>query len=261
MKEFNNYISVLASLGTFASAIVAIITLRALKRQTNSSYMPDIFLSFHTSNFVKVYNWNKDQEKEINILATRKSKEFDSHGLVYSIENVGFGVAKNVQVTVEFDFDKALKMIVDVLPERYELKVYQNSVCINEIETEKSFISIYCSRELNSTKYDFILPRKDEKFNKSPFIQPDVIQLFVIYFLFKNKLQIIKNDYLIFHEDFEFFPKLNLNIQYRDIGGIEHKRKFATSFSLGVSNLDGDNDLSLKEELKIDFYPVFTLVN
>lgn len=260
MKEFENYISILASLGTFVSAIVAVITLRALKRQTNSSYMPDIFLSFYTSNKIKVCGWNKVEKKEVSIAATLNDEEFEAHGLLYSIENVGFGVAKNLNIYVEFNYDKAIDMITSVLPSTHKLEIFSETIRISEIATNNCFVSIYCTRDLNNTNYDFILPRKDEKFDRSPSIQPSIIQLLSIYFLFKRELHLVKNDYLIFHEDFESFPKPILKIEYKDIGGIIHKRKFETSFSLSISNLDGDNDLSLNEILTIDFFPRFNLV-
>jgi hypothetical protein len=224
--SFNN----LAATGTLISSIIAIFTLLALKKQTKSSYKPDIYLDFKTGNKV---NYSKNEDT-IRFLVHHSDEEFETIGILYSIENIGFGTAKDVEIKWDFNLKKILKLIDNSTPKGYHYEEYQHSIAIKNNDGENVISTMLDTYD--STCYDFILPRKDEVFNKSPHLPHEIANLFVVYFLNKHSLYDIKDIPIIIHEDFEEFPQLKATVTYKDIGGNTYKKKFKASMSISINN-------------------------
>lgn len=229
LEHIEGYISFsnLAATGTLISSIIAIFTLLALKKQTKSSYKPDLYLDFQTSNSVSY----KKSEDEIRFLAHKGDDEFDTIGVLFSIENIGFGTAKDVEIKWNFNFEKAFNLIEKTTPKNLKFERYEHSLAIKDNDTT---IASTMVDTFDSTYYDFILPRKDEVFNKSPHLPPEIANLFVIYFLNKHSLYEIGEIPIIIHEDFDEFPVIKATARYKDIGGKSYKKKFKASLTISI---------------------------
>lgn len=231
--------------------------MRALKRQTASSYKPDVFLSFHAFNQITIDNWKNETKRNITLWQNHNSIPYETLGLLFSIENVGFGVARNISINWKFDIEAAIKQIQSHLINPYKICSDQYSCWIfnsNNPETEIFDLSLNLFNELD---YDFILPRKDEKFDMSPSIPKEIIQFFVIFFISKYHLINHNDPFVIIGEEFEDFQKLDAIVTYFDIGGKQHKKRFRVKLHLSISNLAGKLVLNQQENLMIDLYPSF----
>ncbi|MFT5217867.1 MAG: hypothetical protein ACI83H_003008, partial [Glaciecola sp.] len=82
------------------------------------------------------------------------------------------------------------------------------------------------------THYDFILPRKDERFNKSSTIPQEILEAYTIMFLVRYDIFNRKEIKDMFIESFKEFPPLTAQISYSDIGGKTYSKKLG--FEIGM---------------------------
>lgn len=245
------WLTVISSFGALGSAIAALFALRHMKKQTQSSYKPDLYLTFYNSNYINYYVNEYSFQFTINI----DDKTVETNDLIYTIENIGFGAAKDIQIDWEFDFDKAISTIKNKLKGIITVERIKHLVHFNIIEPKKPIPFIIDPFE--RTKYDFVLPRKDEKFNKSPSVPDSITTLFRTYFMLKEQLyHPPKGLPYISNHDFKDFPEVTAKISYLDIGGNSHTKTFKASFFISIYS-----DKVSKDKLQFHLYPEFEVVN
>jgi hypothetical protein len=98
---------------TLLTAIIALLTINEMRKQRIHSYFPDINMA--NFNFY-VYRGDIDEElKSVYLYSYKKKKKEKAkingfNELKIGINNIGFGVAKNVRCIWNFDVEKAKKL-------------------------------------------------------------------------------------------------------------------------------------------------------
>tara|TARA_R110002050_G_scaffold221792_3_gene357686 strand:- start:2475 stop:3263 length:789 start_codon:yes stop_codon:yes gene_type:complete len=240
-SELKPWLTIISSFGAFASAVAALFALRHMKSQTKSSYKPDLYLAFYTSNNIN-YHVN---EFSFPFTVTTGEQTIETHGLLYTIENIGFGAAKDIQIKWLFDFDKAIDYIEKDLKDILTVEKTGPVTHFNTKAPKNSYPFVLES--FDTTTFDFVLPRKDEKFRMSPCVPDNITTLLRMYFMLKEELYTPKKHlpYILSLDFSELkgFPVPTAKISYLDIGGNSHKKTFKVSFYISIYRDKISNDL------------------
>jgi len=184
--------------------------------------------------------------------AVRESDE-KRHSFLISIENIGNGAAKNVQVEWVFDFEKAIRIVKKL--KDYSFSNYDGGFKATLPGKEK-FIHFHYDLFEKLLEYDFVLPRKDEVFTKACSIPPEILELHVIYILLKYELY-VGNVARSFSEDFEDFPPIKAKAKYYDIGGKKHTKNFNVKLSSSINSWTEMAIQTNTNNLRFKMYPEF----
>ncbi|NLP59322.1 hypothetical protein [Lutibacter sp. B1] len=205
-----DWINIVIASVAFIAAIIALFTVNEIKKQRLHSYHPDINMadfSFY------VYQGDYDEEIKTNFLYTYRERknEGDSIGgfnqLTMDINNIGFGVAKNIKWKWDFDFDKAEKVICENQEVWWRMKDNILSVDSKELNVEWT----YDIEEDNEERsFNFILPYSNEN-RKTEIVVPSY---FVdLYWLYMAGQLLVEKPKAIYIN----FPSIELSVFYTDI--------------------------------------------
>lgn len=232
-------INMIASIGTFISALIAIFTLNEIKKQRLSAYKPFLVLK----SFIVYINKSPlclNQEE----LLLFKTDNFNEYQLddkpqktfeitpLYKIENLGFGIAKNIKLTWTFDMKIALKCLEsefnqDLFFGEYKPLKYYFLHKKSDQDYQYSFIN----ENITKQTIDYIPPINVKEHTHFHAISKDLIVTHFLYYILKNKLteELNKNPYTF---NFDDFPKVELKIKYYDLNNkkYQHRYKFKMSF-------------------------------
>lgn len=255
--QFKYWVDVFAAASSVFTAFVAIVSigiafysLREAKRQRESSYQPDLFLAFPTTMESRVTNFKHGYREVECVVFDDDLKATETWGIWHSIENIGLGSAKNVRIRWDFDFQKAYAAIQKTVKKPFVVKVDEMDLVLLDSDGY-SLISTSYKYSEPLTKYDFVLPRKEEKFTKSPSIPQEIHEVFVIMFL--TRLDVFNRAKLdnLYSEDYEDFPPLTAHLTYSDIGGKSYSKKFLIKISSSIWAFQED-EIDLKKIKKLD---------
>lgn len=243
-------INLLSNIGAFISAIIAIYTLREVKKQRLSTYKPELLLKsflvyihksplcldeeelllFKSENFNE-YKDEKTQKKEYQIFP------------LYKIENLGFGLAKNITVTWSFDMKKALEILEREFNEDFYFSQFKplNYFFLNKKSNEGFHMSFTNENKTLQTT-DYIAPINVKEHTHYHAIPKDIVVMHFMYFIFRNKLldkiNINKN-----YSKFENFPKVKMTVKYSDLNNKKYTNKYYFKTSIVVTQIDEKIDL------------------
>lgn len=251
ITENKEIISLFASIGTFISSIIAIYTLLEVKKQRLSTYKPQILLkSFlvyinksplclepEELQLFKTENFNEYKDN------TSIKKEYEVSSL-YKIENLGFGIAKNIKVTWNFDMQKALKLLEKELSQEFHLNQYKplNYYFIHKKNNEKFQITLKNEKEIIQTT-DYITPINIKEHAHYHSIPKDVTIIHFLYFIFKNKLTNTVNINNSYDSEFENFPVIKLKIEYFDLNDKKYISKYKFKTSIVSTQINDETDM------------------
>ncbi len=234
VSSIKDYITIVASTGTFISAIVALLTVGEVKKQRRSAYKPDLFLDsfgFEVTNnplldgrFPKFklipYNQLRDDDK------TNESTYIN-----YSLINIGLGAAKSIKCKWEFDYKTAIKEISSILPSDCSIRNLYSKFANSEVYEIKrnGFYDYLHIDDLKERSLEFILPASVNTNMKILSVPHVIIQSFLYYLLFKhNLLDFEVPNFNI--EDFQCMPSVKLTLTYNDINREFHEKNFDLTF-------------------------------
>lgn len=250
----DNVVSVFASVGTLASAFAAFLTIIQVKKQRQASYQPDIYLGFLGSTYVSIGELNNNKKLRI-VCVWDKEPPVEMHGLVHTLENIGLGAAKDLKITWEFDFVKAGQTLAGFTDG--DLQFDNNPFCPTLKKADVELYAFPWLSDLDSilvTKYDFVLPRKDEKFTMSPAIPDDIIQYHILFFLLRYNLLDADSFQGFVDEEFKELPPVNCSLSYADIGGKRYKKRFRVSLSVSFDAYKAPVELLKVKSLRFSLY-------
>lgn len=251
ITEHKEIINIIASVGTFISAIIAIYTLLEIKKQRLSTYKPQLLLKsfivyinksplclesdelllFKTENFNEYKN------------DTKTKKEFEISSL-YKIENLGFGIAKNIKVSWIFDMQKALKILEKEFSQDFYFDEDKplNYYFLHK-KSDANFQTSFINERIKIQTTDYIAPINVKEHTHYHTIPKDIIVIHFLYFIFKNKLleTVNKNTYGSY---FENFPKVELKVQYYDLNKKKYINNYKFKTSIVVTQIDDKIDMS-----------------
>lgn len=234
--EFKFWVEILAASSVVFSTLIAFIsigiafyTLRELRKQRESSYVPDLFLAFPITMKSRVLNFQTGTRDVQCLVYDSDLNESETLGIKYSIENIGLGAAKDVKITWSLNTASACLVIADTAKEHFKVLCGDGFLELQNLENERLMkIPLWLETgEDEEVTYDFVLPRRDEKFNKSPSISQSFLELYTIMFMVRYNIFNRKEMPDMYFEDFSEFPALTATMTYSDIGGKSYSKKFS----------------------------------
>jgi len=266
MEELNNFITTyenwivsLAGIGTFISSLIAIYTLREVKKQRLSQYQPDVRIkSFNVST-----NKSPLKIKQGELLRYRvcdfndKSINFDKIKFEvnpnYKVENLGFGVARNVKCSWNFNHKKAKKIIDKIISQEYEITDYK--------ELDYYFLNLRFDDEfqysaitnIEAHHIDYIAPINIQEHNHYHSIPDIILFSHILFLIFQLNLtgDIGKNFHIFEFKDYDF-PIPTLKIEYVDLNNKKYVVRFDFDIAAVVTQI-GDNIDFNKEFMYLNF--------
>ena len=215
-----DWINIVIASITLLTAIIALLTINEIRKQRVHSYFPDINMvnfSFY------VYKGDFDEENKSVYLYSYKNKKKENskiggfNELKIGINNIGFGVAKNVRWNWNFDFEKAKKIICN--DENVKWEKNEDFIIIDCFPQNVEW-AFDIEEDNIGGSFNFILPYGNEN-RETEIVIPDYfINLYWLYMV----NQISGKELTKSIQD--FFPLLELNVKYTDIHSNELSKTF-----------------------------------
>lgn len=249
LLRYKEVIVLFASIGTFISALIAIFTLLEVKKQRLSIYKPDILIK----SFTVTISQSPLVERKENLLKYKVS-DFNDYSTNYNtipfeviakykVDNLGFGVAKNIQCTWQFNYSKAINMIQKIFPSNYSFNYHEdlNLYFLKDSNNDDLHYSSYT--KLTEQNIDFISPINVQKHYHFHSIPEIIYYTHLLFLLFKNNL--ITDECTNFGTfEFKDFPKPILKIEYRDINNKKYTKRFIFKMSSVSTQIEDKLDLT-----------------
>jgi hypothetical protein len=228
-------------LGTFAAAYATFKTVSEIRKQREASYRPEIYLGD-----MLVYFNSFLYENEVQLpFAYSLGKPTGSYPvpwqdrIVVHFHNLGYGSAKAVEYTWEFDVDGALEMINKVNKNGFfhihkDAGMRIQAPKYGYMHAYPQFMEAFFSKKV----INYILPASLEKDATQVLVPPPYLDLYAIYWC--SFLGFYDSDRRAeLGQSFDFdnnaFPPLNLLLSYKDLVGKIHRKKFKMHFQMGVT--------------------------
>ncbi|NWF87993.1 MAG: hypothetical protein HXY50_00870 [Ignavibacteriaceae bacterium] len=198
--------------------------LNLLKKHMEAAEKPEIYIDeIELTVLTKI-----ERDNEVRIIITKE--DLINEPLNFRIFNVGTGSAVHCKFTFEFDLFSILKSIKTLNHKLNWFEIYRIDKESQRLELRNSKYQITINdREFTFSDFkNFILPSSREtKISRIPFTNL-YLELFIIYtglILFEHREFDIPGLFSK-NEDVKKFPKLLLNMNYKDIGGNEKNKNF-----------------------------------
>src|SRR6266496_1779772 len=224
-------ISLFGIWGTLASVLLVYRTLQKMKAQRIASQKPDLIFpqsdvygyahNFGENRLLIGRLWCNNEEPNFNGEVWLECPEI-------KIYNVGFGVAKNIQLKWIFDCDKTIQQIKDYCYQKsvsLVLQMDENGLAIRE----SGIVTGYAlSDHLEATKFDFLMPVSITKEGLTTSVPPLVKELISImnYLMADQARQKIKSDLVAIDA-----PIMTLAVNYDDLEGNSYFKTLEIIFS------------------------------
>ncbi len=214
-----DWINIVIASITLLTAIIALLTINEMRKQRVHSYFPDI----NMANFsFYVYKADYDDEiKSIFLYYFKHRKEENEkidgfNELKIGINNIGFGVAKNVRWDWKFDLTQAQKVICKDKSVTWGKDDDFLSIESKKINVEWAF---NIDEDNMGGSFNFILPYSNEN-RETEIVIPDYfISLYWLYMVNQIGTDTPKSID-------DYFPQLELNVKYTDIHSNEQEKTF-----------------------------------
>lgn len=218
-----DWINIIIASITLLTAIIALLTINEMRKQRVHSYFPDINLA-DFSFYVYKADFS-DEIKSIYLYSFKQRKEENSkidgfNELKTGINNIGFGVAKNVRWSWDFNIEKAQEIII-----KDENVVWGNNddfITIDSISQNIEW-AFNIDEDNIGGKFNFILPYGNENKENEIVIPDYFIYLYWLYMV--NQISNV-NEHNIPKSIEDNFPLLKLNVKYTDIHFNELSKTF-----------------------------------
>jgi len=259
IKNNQHLFNTIFGLGTLVSVIIAILTLKEVIKQRQSMYKPEVLIkSFYLS--ISKNPLFKEPEE----LLEYKIAPFNDYSINYNdlpfsairnykIENVGFGPAKNIVCKWEFDAQKAINKIKEMLPENIHFTFMESlNLYILDIEDNPDF---YYSANADIYQQDisYISPINVSDHYHLHSIPEIIIFTHYLYLIFSKQLtQISMPNYGIFN--FKHFPQPKLCVKYQDLNNKKYTKEFQFNI-IAVSTQPEENIVMDRDFAMLQFEP------
>lgn len=243
----HDYIEMIGSIGAFISALIALYTVNEIKKQRLSTYKPELFLnSFCVSpshNPLISDDLVRYKIMKYNDYSKRSDDDKGHISVLYKMENLGFGVAKDVVCEWDFDHQKAASLLQSVMPENYELKRSHNAYQITDRNDEDfyKFCSLFDMDNIHKQKIDYISPIQVQDHENKHTLPPIVIFSYYYYLLFKNKM-LNQNSENFYHIDYDNMPKPKLKVSYKDVNDKTYRKEYVLNITASCTQINEDID-------------------
>jgi hypothetical protein len=214
-----DWINIVIASITLLTAIIALLTINEMRKQRVHSYFPDLNMANFT---FYVYKGDYDEEvKSIYLYSFKKRKEENEkidgfNELKIGINNIGFGVAKNIKWKWDFDLKQAKKAICKDKSVNWKKEDDFLTIDSEKVNIEWAFD---IDEDNIGGNYNFILPFSNEN-RETEIVIPDYfISLYWLYMANQVGEEAPKAIQ-------DFFPPLELKVDYTDIHSNELEKTF-----------------------------------
>lgn len=248
MNQLLNFFQILSSIATTIAVYYTYLTLKEVKVQRESMYMPDLIIEekkFYLYGYQNekgiVLNEFSYENKELNY----RSDKSLFYNFSIDLNNIGLGTAKNIDVKFKFNISDAILIInkmnnkVDV-SKKINIKKTKYSIGFSGGIESTQKKSMHIIKNQFETKINHILPISisgtSVKINLPQVIQ-ELYSISVTLFWLINKEE----------QELYKFPSIFLYFQYYDIGNKKHTKKHELNLKFyGGTNLKNLNKLEIK---------------
>lgn len=238
LLKYGDLIALLSGIGTFISALIAVFTLVEVKKQRLSLYQPDILIKSFLVAISKspIYKAPEELIKykvcDYNDYSNNYNEIKFDVSPKYKVDNLGFGVAKNIECQWHFDAKKAIGIIENLLPNFYSF-TFDNVLdlyFLNNLDDDDFHHSAFAKTDRQNI--DFIPPIHIHKHHHYYTIPEIISYTHFLFLIFKMNLLAKSTDNFHFfdYETFKF-PKPVLIIKYEDLNGKKYKKKYEFSIT------------------------------
>lgn len=253
--SIDQIVSLVSSIATFVATIIVLLTLFEMQKQRRNSMSPDLYFSgksihlhgeFSSENEVD-FQWSETRfENKIDI-STRRS-------LSYEVTNIGMGSAKEIEINWEYDSEDIITKINALdIHKLYKIKHTKNKELVQLLSIQSKSIGVLIDlKEERHCSYEFILSSQVKNEAAIMYLPNSYFYLLSIYIFlqiekdFDNAINISRD-----------FPKLKMNIIYKDIGGSIYKKNYEVNLNFYYYSMHDDNKpFQVLTSGSIEFTPV-----
>ncbi|MCC6372302.1 MAG: hypothetical protein IT236_14965 [Bacteroidia bacterium] len=247
LLKHSEIINLLAGIGTFISALIALFTLLEVKKQRLSMYKPEILIKSFILSISKSPLLKKEELLEYRVIDFNdNSNNYYQTKLEpspnYKLDNFGFGIAKNIVCKWEFESDIAIEMIKKIFPNNYTFRTISelNIYFLKKLDNEEFHFSI--NSDIDNQTIDFIAPINQQKHYHFHAIPSVIIYTHYLFLIFKKDL-LTENCANFRFFEFENFPRPILKIEYSDINNKKYKKTFKFRITAVSNQVDDILDM------------------
>jgi hypothetical protein len=232
----SDIIGLFSGVATSGAAIATFLTVREIKKQRESSYLPDLCIDPFT---LKVYGQISTKDilsfefSEVDTKNGTVNDENKRRNIAFKIKNIGLGVAKKINFAWEFDCDKFVEIIKKI--DGYD-------------STLPNSFAIRCGKALLTVDEDMSsMSPLHAASMKIPFI---IWAHYLFYFCLQYET---KNNYFPDYSAgvLSKLPKPKLTITFADIQNKIHKKEIFFLFNImGDKATNGDKSDAILIEVK-----------
>lgn len=237
-------INISASIGAFVSAVVAVVTLREIKKQRESTYKPELVMrSLNIGISKSPFCLGEDEILEykvsnFNDYSTNYNEVKNSTFAGYLLNNLGFGIAKKVTCTWIYDHEKAIEELRNVIGEDFRINHHTGSYYLEDLKDDNFFYSANYSFDFGPDFTEYIAPVSVEKNFNFHSVPRVILFTHYLYLIFEFQIHTTVPQQFGVYE-FESLPKPRLEIEYFDLNDKKYKKTISFKI-VAVASQIGD---------------------
>ena len=232
LLQYKDLVLIFSGIGTFISSLIAIFTLVEVKKQRHSYYKPDILIKTFLVAISKSPVLKKEELLEyktcdFNDYSNNYNEVKYEVSAKYKVENLGFGIAKNVKCQWKFDAEKAIQLINKELPQKYSFSLHEslNLYFLRNSIDEDFYYS--ASANIEEHAIDYIAPINIHSHSHFHTVPDIIIYAHYLFLIFRvGLLEKEAQNFNIFRFKNYKFPIPSLIIEYRDLNNKKYKKKY-----------------------------------
>ena len=248
MDELVKIFGIVSAIATAIAAFLTFRTLKEVKTQRESMYMPDIIIEekqffiygAETSKGISFCEFSIEKKKHGHL-----SEKFAFSKFSIDIFNIGLATAKKVEVNFTFNTEKSILNIENInknIPLSKAVKINKTKTGIEFIGGEDSLKSgsMHFINNQLQTKINHVLPIN---ISDTPFKVELPMFILELYTTTISQFWIDESQ----NREFPDFPPIKVKFTYLDIGNKKHKKKYQLYLSFnGGSNSEAWCSIKVK---------------
>src|SRR6266498_1601927 len=225
--------TLIAQIGTWVTILLVFFTLLEMRNQRKASLKPDLI--FPESSFYVYPNFSEDWPVRLiaELCSTKSNAKADENvwesSAPFKFYNVGFGVAKNIELRWIVDYDKTIQQIKDYCYQNSIPLVLQlgkdefgeDEVVITGLISQKAHLTLYSPE---TDRFDYLMPVSITSEGMKSCIPSAVHSLLAI-------IMYLKGHYSRQHPKLDSelridFPSMKLDVHYDDVEDSHYSKSF-----------------------------------